>query len=420
MGVVRPDLDRPDVEAYVGMALRLMATELEPELARLLPDDDRTRSGDPWALLSICARDQTARGQLPPLKEPSNLGAAYRALSLRNRWAHPKAHEGMEPGESLSGIDDMIRLVNAFGGSTDNLEAVRTALASNSPGGPATEHEAAVPEDVPENTTGTLRIDESEISSRMSLRPDTEKAYEAAGRIRELAFASNRSVFGAETPTWTVENLEALATRLLDEKERGLDAFLERYLTRLVAADDGVVQLAAEVLYVHLWINAKSLGGDTKRRAVRRVLGAGHECADMPLTVADALDMGLVRTGPSFNQWRWQYLRVVVEVALELHRLPATDRSDLLDDPWRFRDWLMRERTGMQQRQALLHLLFPDTFEAIISTGDKEQIVERLGVRLSERTGDLDRDLFKLRRTMADEYGPRYDYYRPPVVDLWR
>lgn len=69
VGSERPDFDRPGVESYVGMALRRMAVALQPELARLLPDDDRTRRGDPWELLVLCAWDKAARRDLLPLRD---------------------------------------------------------------------------------------------------------------------------------------------------------------------------------------------------------------------------------------------------------------------------------------------------------------------------------------------------------------
>jgi 5-methylcytosine-specific restriction enzyme B len=140
----------------------------------------------------------------------------------------------------------------------------------------------------------------------------------------------------------------------------------------------------------------------------------------MPEEIAIALDMGLVRTGPSFHQYRWMYLRTIVETAARIRGMSVSRREQLIGEPWRFRDWLLKSSEGLAQRHALLHLLYPDTFEAIISVADKRQILERLGNRLASVSGNQDRDLFDLRRTMAPEFGPRYDYYRPPVVELWR
>src|SRR5439155_14189371 len=130
-------------------------------------------------------------------------------------------------------------------------------------------------------------------------------------------FESAGSVFGAGS-IWTVENLEHLQRRLLEEKATTLDEFVARYVNELAPADTKVVQLGAEVLYVHFWINAKSISGATKRAAIERVLATRSECAHMPSLVAAALDMGVVRTGAWFHQNRWLYLHVIVNTALLL------------------------------------------------------------------------------------------------------
>jgi hypothetical protein len=415
------ELDRPDVEAYVGMALRAMAKALQPCLIMFLPDDDRLVDGDPYNLLH-CMLDELNLHSLEPMRHMPVRGATHRVLALRNRVAHPKLHDALTPAGALRGIDDMRLLVTAFGGPPDALDAIRGAvIASSNLAVPAVDPgdepvSAEVEMMAGEDTPG---FDEDEISARMTLRPHTEAAYAAAAVIRTQAFEMDGSIFGAGD-IWNSETLERLEHRLLDQQERNLAEFIEHYVTQLSNAPRSVVQLASEVLYVHLWINAKSMTGAVKRDAVERILELQPDTTPMPASIAEALDMGLVRTGPWYHQQRWRYLHVIVDGGVALRRLSPSMRQAVLTDPWRFREWILEDKRAPAQRHALLHLLFPDTFEAIIAEQHKQRIVERLGDTPLSRTGNDDRDLFELRRRLASRYGPRFDYYRPPVSVLWQ
>ena len=225
----------------------------------------------------------------------------------------------------------------------------------------------------------------------------------------------------AGTFSWPRTNLRRLDARLLDIKEKNLDSFLSSYLKQLADAPTEVVQLGAEVLYVQLWIVAKALTGIRKRAAIEQVLALDSQTVRPRGEIASALDMGLVRTGAWHHQLRWRHLHDIVEIAERVRSLPHEERAATLNDPWRWFDVVFPEgERAAAQRHALLHLVHPDTFEAILSLDHKKQILQRFKDRLVARSGQIDHDLFELRKVMAEEFGPRFDYYRRPVIDLWR
>jgi hypothetical protein len=410
-----PSDDRPDIEGFVGRALRLMSMAVQPVLASLTTGVG-VPSSDPYDLLRWMI-DRENRANLPT-SDQRVLAAAYRALDMRNRWAHPNSSGPLGRQEALRGVDAMIMITEAFGADVSPVQNCRNSLN-------AATGKAAV-ENVPAVVDEDAYLDDApgvaaeEISARMTNRPHTASAYSAAVLIREHVYTSASSVFGLPGPLWGVENLKALHRLLPDDTAPGLKEFTRLFTDLLVGTTTEIVQLGAEALYVQLWINAKSLTGATKRGAINAILRLRADTTPMPPTAAIALDMGLVRTGAWFHQQRWRHLRVIVGTALRLHSLGAPQAASLLADPWSFQQWLLDDNEGLAQRHALLHLLFPDVFEAIVSADDKARILAKLGQRLATRTGNADRDLYELRRILAVEFGPRFDYYRRPVVELWR
>ena len=72
------------------------------------------------------------------------------------------------------------------------------------------------------------------------------------------------------------------------------------------------------------------------------------------------------------------------------------------------------------QREALLHLVFPDTFEAIVSSNHKHWIAGAFAKFIDEPAEDVDRRLAQIRPEIEARYGGGdYVYYRPEVRALW-
>ncbi len=103
----------------------------------------------------------------------------------------------------------------------------------------------------------------------------------------------------------------------------------------------------------------------------------------------------------------------------------------LLDNPWAFKQFLQFEPTSQlfkdwkgdgpyrAQFQALLHLVFPDTFEAILSIAHKEQIASAFATMVTELTDDRDHQLAQIRMRLEAEYGTGFSYYHDPVLPMW-
>jgi len=101
---------------------------------------------------------------------------------------------------------------------------------------------------------------------------------------------------------------------------------------------------------------------------------------------------------------------------------PAERQQRALTDPWAFRDMAYSVPIGSaySQRNALLHLAFPDTFESIVSRRHKAAILAAFADQIPERSGDEDRDLLTLRRELERCAGGAISFYRSELERQWR
>jgi hypothetical protein len=141
----------------------------------------RVPSSDPYDLLRWMI-DRENRANLPTSNQQV-LAAAYRALEVRNRWAHPSSSGPLGRQEALRGVDAMIVVARAFGADVSPVQNCRAALdaatgMADVDNAPAVIDEDAELDDAPGVTA-------EEISARMTNRPHTAAAYSAAILIRE-------------------------------------------------------------------------------------------------------------------------------------------------------------------------------------------------------------------------------------------
>ncbi len=173
----------------------------------------------------------------------------------------------------------------------------------------------------------------------------------------------------------------------------------------------------AEVVYVTYLIASKSsIGGEKKKERIEQVLSWGPVSVPIPNDLVDGLTSGLAHPGQAFiSALRFQH-GFVIEFVDRWKEQGSGKRDRLLNDPWAFKEFansisfqsdLMHESDLWPtiQREALLHLVFPDTFESIVSTDHKERIASAFSDFITEPTDDVDRKLALIRPVLEDKYG---------------
>lgn len=248
-----------------------------------------------------------------------------------------------------------------------------------------------------------------------------ETVYEAASRFREFGMRSRQSVFAPPRPVWSLASFQELEREFASVPDTSGGSFESKLRTQLGRCSDEARLLMAELLALHLLIT-NTIGKDKKLETIGIALDTMTTPVPVPADLHEAFENGFVNPGAYFNTGRPAQLRYLVRVGSLLSSRPFDELTLVLDDPWRFRETLepLSEQGSATQRQALLHLLFPVTFEAIVSTDHQQKIVGHFAPLTGcEPTGDLDRDLIELRRRLEPRYGEGFDFYSPRLRALW-
>jgi 5-methylcytosine-specific restriction enzyme B len=169
---------------------------------------------------------------------------------------------------------------------------------------------------------------------------------------------------------------------------------------------------------------ASVTGPEKKLENVRAVLNWCKQRPSIPQWAVDGLSWGLARD-QSFNQHRPFHLAWLNEYLIHWQGLPEEERTTLLNDPWLFakdvRAIEFARGAYQPMQEAWLYMVFPDSFENISSRTNKQHIHDAFANRLqSDPSGNIDLDLFEIRKGLTDKYGEGFHFYRSPIVEQWQ
>jgi MoxR-like ATPase len=245
--------------------------------------------------------------------------------------------------------------------------------------------------------------------------------YEASDRWIDAALRHDDSLFTPGHAIWDPIVIADLYERFVENPDESKNkTFDQKFEEQLADAPPKTIQLAAELLYIHFLV-ADDMSGDHLRAAVGRVLSWSPSPVAMPDDLARALDLGVANTGVAYRTYRPNQLTFLLETVRHWKRLDPEEQGRLLADPWAFKEFLFAIpiHAAQAQREALLHLVHPETFESIVSQDVKKQIDRAFLSRATERSDDIDRRLLQIRDSLTEELGRSFGYWDNDVRPLW-
>ena len=258
-----------------------------------------------------------------------------------------------------------------------------------------------------------------------------EKVYEAAALWVERALRTDDSLFTPGVPVWSSQWLGELHRRFLDRPDESGDSFLEKLERQLEGSPAEVYQLMGEALYWYFLI-VYARNSANEQRVINTVLGWSPTPVAISPDLVAGLTPGIANPGVAFHTYRPFQVGLIIEFTEQFKELESSERQNLLDDPWAFKNFLIAMRcrsrllvnnqnTPRVQRQALLHLVHPDTFEGTVSVDHKKRIVEAKAFSrfVTEQTADVDRKIMHIRRGLEAELGRDFDFYDPDTYRRW-
>ena len=261
-------------------------------------------------------------------------------------------------------------------------------------------------------------------------RSNAATVYKAAADWVECALKSDDSLFTPGEPIWTRQWLGELRSRFLDRPDESGDGFVKKLERQLTGSPPEVHQLMAEALYVYFLIVHTSDSTDEEKQ-IAAILRWSPRPVAMPPELVAGLTPGIANPGVGFHAYRPFQVGSLIEFAEQWKRQPSSTQRRLLDNPWAFKDFLMgiefrslllrdNQNKSSTQRQALLHLVHPDIFEAIVSLEHKKRIAEAFENRVENPPDDLDRKLQGIRAVLEASHGAEdFRFYSPNIRAIW-
>jgi 5-methylcytosine-specific restriction protein B len=245
--------------------------------------------------------------------------------------------------------------------------------------------------------------------------------HAVAQRMVQAGLAQDDSLFTPGQPVWTADNADELYQQFVQRPMLGGGSFLDKLRQQLSGSTQAAIQLAAELVYLHLLVQ-RDLKGATKQRLVRGVLDIGQSSVQLADDLHAALEPGLANGGVAMKTLRWRQLAWLIEFVRAWKALGPDERRRALADPWAFKQAVFAVPVGQaySQRNALLHLVFPATFEPTLSRDHKEAIVQAFAERVDVPTDDVDRNLLAIHRSLEAELGSPVNFYREPLRSQWQ
>ena len=259
-----------------------------------------------------------------------------------------------------------------------------------------------------------------------------EKVYEAASLWSERALQADDSLFTPGEAIWTIENLRQLRESFLNRPDADEEGdFYQKLEVQLAGSPPEVYQLMAEALYVHFLIMWRgAMRSETKAAHINRVLQWSDEPVSIPEESIAGLTLGIVHPGIGFLSYRPYQVGFIIEFAEQWKELDEKKLEGLLADPWAFKEYVMgltlrgsmydgHQNTPRIQRRALLHLLFPDDFEAMVGVDHMRAVTETYTAYVTTQTGDIDRKLQQIRQGLEKRENRSIEFYDDSIRAEW-
>ena len=256
-----------------------------------------------------------------------------------------------------------------------------------------------------------------------------ERVYAAASAWVDVALRTDDSLFTPGKAVWSSRWLGELHERVLNHPDESDDESLAKYRRQLANSPPEVYQLMGEVLYFHfLIVTTKNSAGEQK--VIDTVLGWSPSPVEIPQELAASLTPGIASPGQYFYRSRQYQVGFLIEFAEQWKEKEPDEQHRLLANPWEFKGLVRRlsfrskllegyPTRPRTQRAALLHLVFPDTFEAIVSVDHKERIAKAFEHLVTQPTDDVDRMLAQIRSRLEEEHGRGIHFYDDAIRKQW-
>ncbi len=170
---------------------------------------------------------------------------------------------------------------------------------------------------------------------------------------------------------------------------------------------------------------------DTRADRIKEMLGESPPPVEIPEELAECFSYGIADPGAGYSTWRRCHVGFIIEFIEYWKGLPEDERQRLLDNRWSFIDrvrnlqltsttLINNQSTPDAQRYALMHLIFPDTFEGTVSNDHRRKIINapEFSGYITNSDDGVDEKIWQIRQGLEKRYG-NFDFYDSEIRPLW-
>ena len=257
-----------------------------------------------------------------------------------------------------------------------------------------------------------------------------EPLYAAFQQFLERCVVDDRSLLWPAEQAWTLENVAEVRRRMVDDPQAGGElSFEEKLVDQMRGAPAQLWMIVCDLFYVY-YLTSANIKYDTKIGRMQWAAQQGGLALPPPgAGVWDAQRHGFTNTSIKYHMKYAQFwLILLFAERVKAHPDPAAvvrdprDMQRILDE--RLNEIDVKTDRAYDVRHAMLYLAFPDRYERIISTRDKERIVDTYRSRVAgDLPQDLDEAVGRIREVLAPEYDKperAFDFYDSELKREWK
>ena len=283
-----------------------------------------------------------------------------------------------------------------------------------------------------------------------SKREKRKEVYDAAAHWRDKCLVEDGSLFG-DGSLWKKEYFDNKKFAEMFDTCHGINQLIPRLKCQVKKLPSTHHKLAVEVLWAMYLPNGGSIGQERKRENLQTLADvSGAELPSEHACLQDAPMRGLGNLGMAFNKNLWFEMMCLILCVREIKHLDPSARARVLDgnsdgkefsrlwDAWpekwqkqwgekwwtknaKDRKGVLKKAELISLRHSVMHLLFPDYYEPVFSSGQKMRIVWAFSDRDSENMTwtEIDDTLRIIRAEKEREFGRSISFYNPEIKSQW-
>lgn len=263
----------------------------------------------------------------------------------------------------------------------------------------------------------------------MAKRVENEALYNTIRTFLDNCLLSDKSLLWPDKDYWTLENLYSLKRHMIDAPEYGNTlSFEEKLKKQMVEASLAEWAIVCDIYFIY-FLPSTNITLDKVRKDI------GWAASQPGITLPAETDPiwqvqshGFSRTAIKYHIKYSQFWFIIL---FALHVKKKESPKTVILNHHAMRDAMdmvlenieMRRDRAYDMRHALLYMAFPDQYERIISTRDKQWIVDNYRNAVNELLpADLDDAILQIRDELGKKYNKpdrKFDFYTD-LKDEWR